>query len=104
MARSKGSTIGNNPLDAVVPMSRVVKPTKLETPETHVLPVKREKVTVALPRDLMERLRAAAYWTRKPLAGLVEEGVRGAIDREEKTHGEPFPPLTERLRPGRKIG
>jgi hypothetical protein len=104
MARPKGSTIGNNPLDAVVPMGQAAKPANHGMLEKQVLQVKREKVTVALPGDLMERLRAAAYWTRKPLAGLVEEGVRAAIQQEEKAHGEPFPPLAEKLRPGRKVG
>lgn len=103
MARPKGSTIGFNPLDAVVPM-RQAEPASPVKEVKHEIPVKREKVTVSLPSDLMEKLRAAAYWSRLPLAALVEEGIHSALANAEKENGGPFQPITERLRPGRKVG
>ena len=116
MARPKGSTIGSNPLDAVVPMrptdqqstdslhaKHVLRGREAE-PAMSVAQPRREKVTVVLPTDLMERLRATAYWTRQSLAGLVEDGIRDIIAKEEQAHGGPFDPIAIRLRPGRKVG
>ena len=116
MGRPKGSTIGSNPLDAVVPMRPSTEPAMDTSHVKHVLRAKevepamlvaqprREKVTVALPADMMERLRATAYWTRQSLAGLVEDGIRDIIAKEEEAHGRAFDPIATRLRPGRKIG
>jgi hypothetical protein len=62
------------------------------------------KVTVVLPLDLLERLRNAAWWQRKTLAGLAEEGIRQVVERLERQHGGPFEPREEQLRTGRPAG
>ena len=42
--------------------------------------------------DLLERLRNAAWWQRKTLATLAEEGLRLVVERLERQHGGPFEP------------
>lgn len=98
MAR-KASTIGSNPLDQVVPLRRSEP---LSEPE----PVKaaRERVTIALPADLLERARNAVYWTPgATLAGLVEDAVAEAMDQLEQEHGSPFKARSANLKPGRRV-
>lgn len=101
MAARKVSTIGSNPLDQVVPM-RPQSPIPPDDPE----PAKaaRERVTIALPADLMERARNAVYWTPgATLAGLVEEAVADSLDQIEKRNGGSFKPRGSNLKPGRKM-
>ena len=102
MAARKASTIGSNPLDQVVP----IRPQgSLRSDDSE--PAKaaaRERVTVALPADLMERARNAVYWTPgATLAGLVEEAVADALDQIEKRNGGPLKPRSSNLKPGRRI-
>ena len=100
----RSSSIGQSPLDSVVPMRTSSEPANPVKDAEHAIPAKREKVTVAIPSDLMSRLRAAAYWTRKPLAALVETAIHEQLVREERENGGPFTPLSTRLQPGRKVG
>lgn len=98
MAR-KASTIGSNPLDQVVPLHR-------HDPVLELEPAKaaRERVTIALPADLMERARNAVYWTPgATLAGLVEEAVEDAMDLLEQANGGAFRLRSGNLKPGRRI-
>jgi hypothetical protein len=62
------------------------------------------KVTVLMDNDLLERLRNAAYWKRKTLATLAEEGLRLVVERLERQHGGPFEPREEDLKTGRPQG
>lgn len=95
MARK--STIGTNPLDAVVPVAR---PVRRKEPEPE-LP-KKERVTVLLPEDVLERARTACYWTPAlTMAELVERALTAEIERLERKRGEAFPPREGRLRTGR---
>jgi hypothetical protein len=64
----------------------------------------RGKVTVALPMDLLERLRNAAWWQRKTLATLAEEGIELVVEKLERQHGGTFEPRGEELKPGRPQG
>ena len=54
--------------------------------------------------DLLERLRNAAWWQRKTLATLAEEGLRLVVERLERQHGGPFEPREEDLKTGRPQG
>lgn len=65
---------------------------------------RKEKITVVIPDDLLERLRNAAYWQRASLATLSEEGLRHVIDKLERQNGGPFEPRPEPLRSGRPLG
>jgi hypothetical protein len=62
------------------------------------------KITVLVENDLLERLRNAAWWQRRTLATLAEEGVRLVVERLERQHGGPFEPREENLKTGRPQG
>ncbi len=98
MAR-KASTIGSNPLDQVVPLRR-----QEAAPRPELAKAARERVTIALPTDLMERARNAVYWTPgATLAGLVEEAVADAMDRLEQENAGAFRSRSGNLKPGRRM-
>jgi hypothetical protein len=54
------------------------------------------KATFNLPPDLLEKLRAAAYWERVPIDGLVKTAIIEALKKMERKRGEPFPPRPPR--------
>jgi hypothetical protein len=73
-------------------------------------PSPREKITFALPQDLVEACRDAADFLSGPpvrltLAALVERALRREVDRlqREHRHGEAFPPRGGPLRTGRPL-
>jgi hypothetical protein len=97
MAR-RSSTIGANPLDAVVP----IRPA--EASEPRAKPQPRERVTVALPREMVERARNSVHWTPgATLAALVEAGIAAELERLEMENGGPFKPRGQALKPGRRF-
>lgn len=104
---SKRKTIGENPLDAVVPdpTARAKTKPRPSLPETDRSEERRqpkERLTVHLPVELIDRMRNAVYWTPgMTLAGLAEDAVQWAVDRMEKARGEAFPARKGRIRPGR---
>ena len=98
MARRPRRTIGNNPLDAVVPAAP--PPEASERPRK----VSKERLTIHLPVDLIDRVKNAVYWTPGlTLAGLGEEALRVMVERLEADRGDPFPPRQEELRGGRPL-
>ena len=63
---------------------------------------RRERLTVQLPKGLIERARNAAFWTAGlTLTALVEDALIRAIERLERQRGEPFEQRTSDLRAGR---
>ena len=62
------------------------------------------KVTVLIENDLLERLRNAAWWQRKTLATLAEEGLQLVVERLERQHGGPFEQREKDLPKGRPQG
>ena len=66
---------------------------------------KKEKLTVHLTHDLIERVKNAAYWNpRLTIASIAELGVRYAIEQVEKENGGAYPPRESELKGGRPIG
>ena len=65
---------------------------------------RKEKITVVIPDDLLERLRNAAWWQRQPMATLAEEGLRHVLEKMEREHGGPFKPREKALKTGRPLG
>jgi hypothetical protein len=66
---------------------------------------KREKLTVHLTHDLIERVKNAAYWNpRLTIASIAELGVKYAIEQVEKENGGPYPQRESELKGGRPIG
>ncbi|MCX8103365.1 MAG: hypothetical protein N3E42_02840 [Candidatus Bipolaricaulota bacterium] len=91
------TTIGTNPLDAVIPTRRAEKPARPSR-------VVKERLTVHLPVDLIDRIKNAVYWTPGlTLAGLAEEALAAAVARLERERGEPFPPRKSELKGGRPL-
>ncbi len=126
MAKSqtaRSSTIKNDPFASLIPdriseqtnedeLQGVVTPTQGVVtpirPEPEAKPVeshKKEKLTVHLTHDLIERVKNAAYWNpRLTIASIAELGVKYAIEQVEKEHGGPYPPREAELKGGRPIG
>lgn len=126
MAKSqtaRSSTIKNDPFASLIPdrvgeqaneeaqASNVVAPFRREQqppppPEASKAEgQKKEKLTVHLTHDLIERVKNAAYWNpRLTIASIAEIGVRYAIEQVEKDNGGPYPPRESELKGGRPIG
>lgn len=98
MARK--STIGTNPLDAVVPPKQGEDPAS----QTALGRVRKERVTFQLPIDLIERARNAVYWTPgATIAGLMEHALAAHLAEIEQQRGAPFPLRESALKTGRPI-
>lgn len=132
---SKRTTIGNNPLDAVVPQSVATQDAPAETaakqpaskpPKSSAsggAPVSavqvarpadaqplaaektaKERLTVHLPVDLIDRVKNAVYWTPGlTLAALAEDALRARVEDLETDRGEAFPARPEPLKGGRPL-
>lgn len=109
--RPRQSTIQSNPLDAVVPFGEapaqevterpVVKPT---APTGGPAGGRKERFTVHLPQELVERIRNAAYWTPGlTLARLVAEALSDHLDRLEQERGGSFEHRAGELHAGRPV-
>ncbi len=121
MAKSqtaRSSTIKNDPFTSLI-SDRISEQTQTNNdepkgvimpirPEPEAKPVeshKKEKLTVHLTHDLIERVKNAAYWNpRLTIASIAELGVRYAIEQVEAEHGGPYPPREAELKGGRPIG
>ena len=122
MAKSqtaRTSTIKNDPFETLIPdrvgeqaneeahATSVVTPLRREPqPEpSKAEGQKKEKLTVHLTHDLIERVKNAAYWNpRLTIASIAELGIKYAIEQVEKEHGGPYPPRESELKGGRPIG
>ena len=95
----RASTIGANPLDAVVPLRTADK--KQAQP---VAREAKERATFQLPADLIERTRRVVFWTPgATMAAIMEEALSAHLDRIEKQRGEAFPDRRGALRTGRPM-
>ena len=64
----------------------------------------RSKLTVHLDKDLVNRVKNAAYWNpRLTIARIAEAGIRLALDQVEADHGGPYPQREADLVGGRPI-
>ena len=67
-------------------------------------PRKKERLTINLPPDLIERARDVAYYsTSLTLAGVVELALEDFIARLERARSEPIPRRLGPLKIGRPI-
>lgn len=95
---AKRKTIGENPLDAVVP--KQTAPRATAEPKAVV----KERLTIHLPVELIDRIKNAVFWTPGlTLAAFGEQAFSELLDRLEKERGEPFPPRKAELKGGRPL-
>ena len=104
---AKRRTIGDNPLDAVVPDHRTMQRPTPPEPASLAMAfsrISKERLTVHLPIKLIDRVKNAVYWTPGlTLAGLAEEAFAKLVDKLEKERREPFPPRKAELKGGRPL-
>ncbi len=103
-------TIGENPLDSIIPPRE--EPAAAPPPSPRkARPVPqgppsggKERLTVHLRGEVIERARNAVFWTPGlTLAGLAESAFLKALEKLEKENGGPFPPRKENLKGGRPM-
>ena len=120
----KRKTIGENPLDVLVPVAEAKRESKkrvgpqvaaaLKTPPRRKDSIFRstvadkkpgkERLTVHVGVDVIDRAKNAVYWTPGlTLAGLAEDSLVKSLDKLEKDHGGPFPPRKSELKGGRPV-
>jgi hypothetical protein len=64
----------------------------------------KERMTVQMSRNIIERVKDAVYWTPGlTVAQLTEEALEHALDMLEKKNGKPFDKRRSELRPGRPL-
>jgi hypothetical protein len=96
MARK--STIGANPLDAVVPAPQHA-PTNAQSDKGP-----KERVTFKLDVSLIERIRDVVYWTPgATMARLIEDALTDHLEKLERERGSSFPKRSGAVRTGRPI-
>jgi len=100
MSQRRRRTIGDNPLDAVIPPTIGARDRDSPTP-----PLRAVTVGVAFDPELLERARNAVYWTPgMTLTGLANLGLSQAVaDLEQRNSGQPFPARAGTMRTGRPI-
>ena len=102
--KSSRSTIGTNPLDTLIPDSREGESAGDVEGEAKPTKVVKERLTVHVPIDLIDRVKNAVYWTPgMTLARLAEEALGAKMAELEAGRGGPYPPRAEELRGGRPL-
>jgi hypothetical protein len=107
MARRR-KTIGNSPLDTVVPrreserdISLPSAPQRQRAGEEAPGRVVKERLTVHVPVELIDRVKNIVYWLT--LARLAEEALTNEVEKREQERGGAFPHRAEELRGGRPL-
>lgn len=107
---AKRQTIGDNPLDSLIqPVSNKESATSvLDTQEKVINPKEnkssKQRITVQISQDVIERLKNAVYWTPGlTLAALAEEAFSKAVDSLENERAATFPKRKNELKTGRPI-
>lgn len=106
----KRQTIGENPLDGLIQPTTISKVPATAVLEERTMPSqkkfhpKKQRITVQISEDVIERVKNAVYWTPGlTLASLAEEAFAKAVDQLEKERKEEFPRRKEELKTGRPI-
>ncbi len=93
--------------DDIRPARTAVVTVKAEPPRKPPKPKapKRQKATVTVRLDLMERVKNASYWVPGlTVTAVVEMGLMHALEQIEKKHGGPYPARENELIGGRPLG
>ena len=103
------SRIGNHPFDAVDSLMEPkhngnVAVLEEEPPQVKRASQAKQRITVQISLDVIERVKNAVYWTPGlTLASLAEDALATAVDKLEREKKEPFPKRREELKTGRPI-
>ena len=106
---AKRKTIHKDPLDSYIPPEPSepggsTAPSNEASKSAPSARTEKERLTVHIPVDLIDRVKNAVYWTPGlTLARLAETALGKEIEELEKKNGEPFPPRREELRGGRPL-
>ncbi len=100
---AKRQTIGDNPLDAFISPSAMNNDQGIleedSIPTRQPKHSKKQRITVQISEDVIERIKNAVYWTPGvTLASLAEEAFSKIVDE-----GTPFPKRKDELKTGRPI-
>ncbi len=104
-ATIKQKTIGFNPLEDYLSLGKETQE-PVYVPEQEIQQtVKKQRVTIHIPEDLIDRVKNAVYWEPGlTLAGFAEMALAKALEDLELERGAPFPNRRDRqLRGGRPI-
>ncbi len=98
MAKQSKSTLGTDPLDALIPAEQALE-SESESSKTE-----KQRVTFQLSKDVIERARNAVYWTPGlTMSGLAEEALKRELKRLEEKRGMPFSERAQELKAGRPV-
>lgn len=107
---AKRQTIGENPLDGMFSATEdskssvAVMEEEQPAPQKKRLPAKKQRITVQISEDVIERVKNAVYWTPGlTVAQLTEEALAYALDRLEEKNRKPFEKRKSELNPGRPV-
>ena len=108
---AKRQTIGENPLDSLFEPavssngnSVAVLNREGTPPQQKPKPSRKQRITVQISEDVIERIKNAVYWTPGlTLASLAEDAFSKAVDKLEEEKEAPFPKRKEELKTGRPI-
>lgn len=101
--RMNKSTIGNDPFGTVIPLATNDTDIEVASPRPSVV-TSRQKITVKLNDDLLNRVKNAAYWNpRLTIAKIAEQAIGHAIEKIESENGGPYPQRESELVGGRPI-
>lgn len=61
----------------------------------------KERITVQINQNTIERVKDCVYWNRLTIAQFVEEALEVALKAAETENGKPFQKRRSELKPGR---
>ena len=110
MDQLDGSPIGL----LTTPIQRIEKPAQKKKPnrdkqnhaDTPEVPGRqksqeKERMTVQISKDTIERVKDCVYWNRLTVAQFVEEALEAALTVAESKNGKAFQKRRSELKPGR---
>ncbi len=107
---TRRQTIGENPLDDMISRQiernsnsiTTVERDQSDTQKKEKL-AKKQRITVQIPEEIIDRVKNAVYEERITLAQFMEEALEETLKRLEKQRGAPYPKRRAELKPGRPL-
>lgn len=101
----KKKTIGSNPLEAYLSYQEEETEIEQHADAKEEKQKKKERITIHLPVDLIDRVKNAVYWEPGlTLTGFAEYAFEKALTEQEELRGSAYPERKERvLKSGRPV-